>query len=136
MQFYPTSFPIDDDTREVYTQISGKKTALQDHQVNIRGVLCKQHGPVTSFAAPRFEIKRSGDGYKLTWDEKLEETLEVIIEAQGNGGQLIRPSFVLRVGEEEQEPAAPAPTMLSVEQMVAGGIDRADAEALVSKRTA
>jgi hypothetical protein len=122
MQFYPISFPIDADTREVSTQITGKKMALSDVAVNIRGVMCKQHGAVTEIKVPHFKLERYGAGYKLTWDEELEQSLEVVLEAQGNGGQTARAHLFLRLEDPagaEPEVAKPGLSMSPTEKFKA-----------------
>lgn len=100
MEFYPITFNVDKDIREVHTQLTGKKIALSDHQVNIRGVMCEQFGIVTDFDAPKFTLERYSDGYTLKFDRELEQTLTVVLEAQGNGGQLTRAELFLHVGPE------------------------------------
>ncbi len=139
MEFYPLTFEIDPDTRSIQTQVSGKKMALQDLHVNIRGVMCAQYGEVKSFKAPEFTLELHEGGHRLSWLDEITQDLEVVLEAQGGGGQVTRANMYLHLPKVADAPvvARPALEMSPVEKtaaLVAAGMAASDAIAYVGRK--
>lgn len=134
MEFYPLSFTVEPGQREVHTSIQGKKMALTDVHVNIRAIKGVETGPCKRFAPPAFELSQSASGYTLSWDKDIEHEIVVVLEAQGNGGQMTRADLKLRTAEAPST-AIDRPMLGTQEQvdkvMAALGCDKDRAMAIV-----
>lgn len=117
MEFYPTSFEIDEDTRKVHFSVQGKKMSMQDVHVNLRGVHTNPTGICTQVAVPVITLARNGDGFDVVWEEPIDAPISVVIEAQGAGGQTKRGELFLRpAGSESATEEAPTVEKTPIEK--------------------
>jgi hypothetical protein len=120
MELYPLSFSLEPGQRSVCTTIVGKKSVLQDVRVRL-------HEPPDGFTLSRY-----GDAWRISWEHEVTTDTGIMLEAQGAGGQMIRPTVLLRAPEGAAAPAepeapvaeAPAPPtpQQRYEMLVAGGL--------------
>lgn len=133
MEFYPTSFEIDEDTRKIHTSLQGKKLSLQDVHVNLRGFHTKPTGACKRMHLPAVTLKRSGDGFDIEWDGPIDDIVSIVVEAQGGGGQTKRAELFLHPTHIEQETAVTEPARVQqtplekYKLMVQAGLTPADA---------